>query len=54
MYTAGICGGFWCRLVRDDAIFAVHISRCRMLRHAIMYLWDNGVSWLNVWTRGHF
>jgi hypothetical protein len=48
MYTAGICGRLWCRLVRDSAVCTVHISGSSMLRQVIMYLWDNGVSWLNI------
>jgi hypothetical protein len=53
MYTASIYGRLWCRLLRDGAVCTVHINGNSVLMHVIMYLWDNGVSWLNIRARGH-
>jgi hypothetical protein len=53
-YTADVYGGLWCRLVGNGAVFTVHIGGRSVLRHVIMYLWGNSVSWLNVRAPGHF
>jgi len=49
MYTAGICGGLWCRLVWDGAVCTIHISVKACHNLFVGY----GVSWLNIRARGN-